>query len=68
MRKGDQEALAIFMVPGMSVKGRARRLRREMGKLDGILQIDINYILDTVSIRYDAGKLTLDRIRKEIER
>lgn len=67
MANGDQEAMAIFNIPGMSIPGRAQRLRREVGKLDGILAVDINYILDTVSIRYDANKLTLDRIRRRID-
>jgi copper chaperone CopZ len=68
MRMVDGEALALFSVPGMSVAGRSQELRQAIGKLDGVLQLEVNYILDTVSIKYDAGKLTLDRIREEIER
>jgi copper chaperone CopZ len=60
-------AMAIFKIQRMSIPGRGKRLRREVGKLDGILAVDINYILDTVSIRYDANKLTLDRIKKKID-
>jgi hypothetical protein len=68
MRKVDGEALALFKVPGMNVAGRSQALREAIGKLDGVLQLEFNYILDTVSIWYDAGKLTLDRIREEIDR
>jgi len=63
MPKRGTEAVAIFRVPRMSVRGRAQRLRREVGKLDGISLVDINYILDTVSISYDPSKLTRDRIK-----
>lgn len=38
-------------------------LRRVNG-LKGIVNVDINYILDTVSIRYDPDKVTLAEIRK----
>ncbi|MGA1975702.1 MAG: heavy-metal-associated domain-containing protein [Conexivisphaerales archaeon] len=60
--------MAIFKIPGMNLPGRAQRLRLEVGRLDGILEVDINYILDTISIRYDAKKLTLDRIKEKIDK
>jgi len=51
----------------MNVVGRAEKLRSDFGKLDGILEIEINYILDTVSIRYDSDKLTLANIKSKID-
>ena len=66
MTNRRREATAIFKIPGMSRSGRAQKLRRAVGKLDGILVFDINYVLDTVSMKYDANKLTLDQIKKEI--
>ena len=62
-----QEAFAIFLAPGMNIAGRAEKLRSDFGKLDGILEFEINYILDTVSIRYDSDKLTLANIRSKID-
>ena len=59
--------MAVFRVSGMSTPGRAQRLKREIGKLDGVLEIDINYILDTASIKYEAGKLTRDQIKEKID-
>ena len=61
-----QEAVAIFKAPGMNISGQAQKLRKRMNELDGILQIEVNYILDTVSIVYDSDKLTLRKIRKKI--
>jgi hypothetical protein len=52
----------------MDVAGRVEKLRREASKLDGILEIDINHILDTVTIKYNPGRTSLDRIRKTIEK
>ena len=68
MPKEMPEATAMFRVRGMDDSGRTQRLRRTIGSLDGILKVDINYILDTVSIKYDANRLTLDQIRKIVDR
>lgn len=67
-KKKEMGAVAIFTVPGMSERGRAQKLRRDVGKLDGILRVDINYILDTVSIGYDADRVTLRKIRAIVDR
>ena len=67
MRKRGQDALAIFEVPGIGVAGGAKKLRMEASRIDGILGIDLNYILDTVSIRYDSGRVTLANIKKKID-
>lgn len=64
LRKG--EATAILKIQGMNNSGRARRLKRAVYKLDGVSRVDINYILDTATIRYDTAKLTLAQVRKEI--
>jgi copper chaperone CopZ len=65
--EGGQEAIAIFSAPGMNMAGRGQNMRLKLNKLDGILKIDINYILDTVSVSYDPEKVTLARIRKNID-
>jgi copper chaperone CopZ len=60
-------AMAIFKTYGMHIPGRARQLRLDLGKLEGIRAVDFNYITDTVSIGYDANKLTLEMIRDALE-
>lgn len=60
------EGTATFKIKEMSSPGRALRLRRAVYKLDGVLRVDTNYILDTVTIKYDADKLTLAQIKKNI--
>jgi hypothetical protein len=67
MSKSIWFAMAIFKTQGMHIPGRARQLRLDLGKLEGIRAIDFNYITDTVSIGYDASKLTLDTIRNTLE-
>ena len=54
------------MAPGMNVPGEAQKLRKKANMLEGILELDINYILNTISIRYDSDKVTLAEIRKTI--
>jgi copper chaperone CopZ len=67
MSDGKQEAVAILKIYGMSKSGRAQRLKRAADKLDGVVLVDINYILDNVTIKYDADKLTLVQIKKRID-
>ena len=60
------EATAILKIPGMSDSVRAQRFRRAAAKLDGVLRVDMNYILDSVTVKYDADKLTSAQIKKKL--
>jgi len=66
MTNGKEVAIAILKLQGMSDSGQAQRFRRTSAKLDGILRVDINYILDSVTVKYDANKLTSAQIRKKL--
>jgi copper chaperone CopZ len=68
MTSGKGEATAILKLQGVSDSGQARRFRRTAAKLDGILRVDINYILDSVTVKYDADKLTSAEIKKKLAR
>jgi copper chaperone CopZ len=67
MPSWEQEATAIIKIQDMGKSGRAQRLKRAAEKLDGVLLVDINYILDNVTIKYDADKLTLVQIEKKLD-
>jgi len=67
MTRGKHEATAILKIHGMSESGRAQRLRRAADKLDGVFLVDINYILDNVTISYNPDKLTLAQVRKKLD-
>lgn len=54
------------MAPRMNIPGEAQKLRKKVNELEGILELDINYILNTISIRYDSDKLTLAKIKETI--
>jgi copper chaperone CopZ len=66
MTSGRAEATAIMRIQGMSNSGKARELRRAAAKLDGILRVDINYILDSVTVKYDADKLTSAQVKEKL--
>lgn len=66
MTNGKGEATAILKLQGMSDWEQAKRFRRTAAKLDGISRVDINYILDSVTVKYDANKLTSAQIRKKL--
>ncbi|MDG7013930.1 MAG: heavy-metal-associated domain-containing protein [Nitrososphaerota archaeon] len=57
------QAIAILKIQGMENLGRAKQLRRAAEKLDGVLRVDINYISETATIKYDADRLTLAEIK-----
>ena len=64
IRKG--EATAVLKIEGLNKPGHAQRLRRAANRLDGVFQFDINYIIDTVTIKYDADKLTSDQVKEKL--
>jgi copper chaperone CopZ len=66
MTYAKQEATAILRIDGMSKSGRAERLKRAVHALDGVFLMDINYILDNVTISYDPNKLTLAQVKKKL--
>lgn len=66
MTGGKGEAIAIMKMRVVSDTGKARRLRRAAASLDGILRVDINYILDSVTVKYDANKLTSAQVKKKL--
>ena len=62
------EATAFFKLLGEGESGKSERLRRVLGKLDGVLEVNVNFILDTVSIRYDADEVTREELEKKVDR
>jgi copper chaperone CopZ len=66
MTNGKREAIAILKLRGIGDRGQAQRFRRTAAMLDGILRVDINYILDSVTVKYDADKLTSAQIKKKL--
>jgi copper chaperone CopZ len=62
-----QKAVATFKTPGVNISGQAVKLRKNVNELDGILHIEFNFILDTISIVYDSDRVTLPTIQKTID-
>jgi len=57
------KATAILKIHGMDNPGRAQQLKRAADRLDGVLRVDINYISDTATIKYDADRLTFAEVK-----
>jgi copper chaperone CopZ len=66
MAEPRREATSVLKVKGMDDSGRAMRLRQAADKIDGIFQVDIDYILDSVTVRYDADKLTHAQVKRKL--
>jgi copper chaperone CopZ len=67
MPKKGKEATAMLKLRRMNERGRSDRLKRAIVGLDGVSKVNINYILDTVTVTYDADSLTLDQIKKKVD-
>lgn len=61
-----KQGTSVIKVWGMSDSGRARHLRQVADKLDGVLQVDFNYILDSVTVKYDVDKLSSAQVKKKL--
>ncbi len=68
MPNSSHEATAFFKLNGRNEAGQHERLRRLLGKLSGVLDVKVNYILDTISVRYDSDLITRDAIKKKVDR
>jgi copper chaperone CopZ len=66
LTNGKRQATAILKIEGMGKRGRADRLRESAAGLDGVFLVDINYILDKVTVGYDPDKLTLAQIKNKV--
>jgi hypothetical protein len=67
MTQRKHEATAILRIQGLGKSGRAEQLRRAASGLDGVFLVDVNYILDNVTISYNPDKLTLAQVRKKLD-
>jgi hypothetical protein len=63
----NHEATAFFKLQGGDESGQPERLSRALGRLDGVLEVKINFILDTISIRYDSDRVTREQIKKKVD-
>jgi cation transport ATPase len=68
MTNSNHEATALFKLEGGNESGQHERLRRVICKLNGVRDVRVNFILDTMSIKYDSNVLTRDEIKKKVDR
>lgn len=68
MPKLVHEGTAFFKLLEGEESGRSERLKRVLDKLDGVLEVQINFILDIMMVKYDADKVSRERIKKKVDR
>jgi cation transport ATPase len=59
-------AVGIFCVPEANFAGHTDEIRRALYELDGVLDVQVNYITDRVCVNYDAAKISSQKIREII--
>ncbi len=60
-------AKAVLTVEGMTCDGCAGAVRRSVGQLDGVGQVDVDLAGKRVSVEYDEAKTGEPAIRRRIE-
>jgi copper chaperone CopZ len=63
----NHEATAFFKLEGGDESGGHEKLRRVLDALDGVLEVRVNFIIDTISVKYDSDRLTRDEIKKKVD-
>ena len=63
----NHEATAFFKLEGGDETRGYEKLRRALDALDGVLEVRVNFIIDTISVRYDSDRLTRDDIKKKVD-
>jgi hypothetical protein len=67
MPNSNREATAFFKLLGGDESGQPERLRRALSRLGGVLEVKVNFIQDTISVRYDSEMVTRDQIKKKVD-
>lgn len=58
---------SIIVVEGMSCSHCENAVKGAVGALDGVENVAVDLKAKTVTVDYDASKVSLDSIRREIE-
>ncbi|HEV2137722.1 MAG TPA: heavy metal-associated domain-containing protein [Nitrososphaerales archaeon] len=61
-------AVGVFTLVNMECSGCAVIVAKSLKKIDGIKNVEINYVTDKVYVKYDPTVLTSDKIRESIEK
>ncbi|MDR3333169.1 MAG: copper chaperone CopZ [Synergistaceae bacterium] len=54
-------------VEGMSCEHCVKAVNKAVGGLDGVSGVDVSLEKNTVAVTFDSGKVTVDKIKSEIE-
>ena len=63
MAKSSPTGFAILKMRGLDIPGRVKKISLDLGELEGVREVEFNYILDIITVRFDPNKLTLGAIR-----
>lgn len=55
-----------FPIIGMHCAACKQSIERQVGKLDGIKEVNVNYATDKMTIEYDAEKVSLEELKKVV--
>lgn len=57
----------VLTVEGMTCEGCANAIRRAVGQMEGVDEVDVNVVRKRVAVTYDEARATEEAIRQRIE-
>jgi len=61
-------AMGVFTLVNMDCSGCAVIIAKSLRKINGIRNVEINYVTDKVYVKYDPTRVTSGKIREAIEK
>lgn len=58
--------MSIIAVDVQRGDGGISKLKGRLLKMDGVKEVEFNYAIDKLTVKYDGDVVTFDQIRKEI--
>ncbi len=68
-QRRERLAIAVLRLPDTESNERpdSGRIANHLRMIEGVRDIDVNYLTSMITIRYDETRISLDEIRKQMD-
>ncbi len=63
-----RRAKGVFRILNIDCSTCAKAISKTLYKIDGVIEVSLNYITDKVYVEYDPEKTSIDRIKNAIRK
>ena len=70
MRQSDSQEVgtAIFSLHNLGSPSCSSQVDSQLGKIPGVAEVNVNYVADTVEVKFNPAKVTAEEIRAFIKK